>query len=121
MMIDVRKFGLAGVISLSVAAAAIPLASANDIVDEWSSQKMPAAPALKPVTIDSKSTALLMLDFMNQNCGKRPRCLASIPAVKKLLGEARAHKVAVVYSIIASEWPTVKAHLTYQLNDKPRD
>jgi N-acetyltransferase len=26
----------------------------------------------------------------------------------------------VVYSIIAGEWPTVKAHLTYQLNDKPR-
>jgi len=26
----------------------------------------------------------------------------------------------VVYSIIASEWPTVKAHLNYQLNDKPR-
>ena len=26
----------------------------------------------------------------------------------------------VVYSIIASEWPTVRAHLTYQLNEKPR-
>jgi N-acetyltransferase len=26
----------------------------------------------------------------------------------------------VVYSIIAAEWPTVKAHLNYQLNDKPR-
>jgi RimJ/RimL family protein N-acetyltransferase len=26
----------------------------------------------------------------------------------------------VVFSIIAGEWPTVKAHLTYQLNDKPR-
>jgi RimJ/RimL family protein N-acetyltransferase len=26
----------------------------------------------------------------------------------------------VVYSIIAGEWPTVKAHLTYQLSDKPR-
>jgi len=26
----------------------------------------------------------------------------------------------VVYSVIASEWPTVKAHLTYQLNEKPR-
>ena len=26
----------------------------------------------------------------------------------------------VVYSITAAEWPTVKAHLTYQLNDKPR-
>ena len=43
-------------------------------------------------------------------------------------GILRNHQVApngtlrdtVVYSIIASEWPTVKAHLTYQLNDKPR-
>jgi N-acetyltransferase len=26
----------------------------------------------------------------------------------------------VVFSIIASEWPTVKAHLDYQLNEKPR-
>jgi RimJ/RimL family protein N-acetyltransferase len=26
----------------------------------------------------------------------------------------------VVFSITAGEWPTVKAHLTYQLNDKPR-
>ena len=26
----------------------------------------------------------------------------------------------VVYSIIAGEWPTVKAHLNYQLNEKPR-
>src|SRR5882724_2820046 len=26
----------------------------------------------------------------------------------------------VVFSIIAGEWPTVKAHLTYQLNDRPR-
>ncbi len=104
-MIDVRKFGLAGVVSLSVAVGAISFASASDIVDEWSSQKIPPAPALKPVTIDSKNTALLMLDFMNQNCGKRPRCLASIPAVKKLLGEARAHKATVVYSIIANSTP----------------
>jgi RimJ/RimL family protein N-acetyltransferase len=43
-------------------------------------------------------------------------------------GILRSHQVAangtlrdtVVYSIIASEWPTVKAHLNYQLNDKPR-
>ncbi len=44
-------------------------------------------------------------------------------------GILRNHQIApngtlrdtVVYSIIAAEWPTVKAHLTYQLNDKPRD
>jgi RimJ/RimL family protein N-acetyltransferase len=44
-------------------------------------------------------------------------------------GILRSHQVApngalrdtVVFSIIAAEWPTVKAHLNYQLNDKPRD
>ncbi len=43
-------------------------------------------------------------------------------------GILRSHQVApngtlrdtVVYSIIAAEWPTVKAHLNFQLNDKPR-
>ena len=44
--------------------------------------------------------ALLMLDFMSQNCGKRPACIASLPAMKKLLSDARAAKVPVVYSII---------------------
>ena len=59
----------------TVAALALPAQAAN-IVDEWASVKAPAAPALKPVTVDPKTTALLMLDFMNQNCGKRPRCVA---------------------------------------------
>ena len=43
-------------------------------------------------------------------------------------GILRSHQIApngtlrdtVVYSIIAAEWPTVKAHLDFQLNDKPR-
>jgi len=43
-------------------------------------------------------------------------------------GILRNHQVAsngtlrdtVVYSIIASEWPTVKTHLTYQLNERAR-
>jgi RimJ/RimL family protein N-acetyltransferase len=46
----------------------------------------------------------------------------------KLDGILRSHQLApngtlrdtVVYSIIASEWPTVRAHLTYQLNEKLR-
>ena len=46
----------------------------------------------------------------------------------KLDGILRSHQVApngtlrdtVVYSIIASEWPTVKAHLSYQLHEKAR-
>ena len=43
-------------------------------------------------------------------------------------GILRSHQISpngtlrdtVVYSIIASEWPTVKAHLNYQLNEKAR-
>jgi N-acetyltransferase len=46
----------------------------------------------------------------------------------KLDGILRSHQIAangtlrdtVVYSIIASEWPTVQAHLTYQLHEKAR-
>lgn len=46
----------------------------------------------------------------------------------KLDGILRSHQVApngtlrdtVVYSIIASEWPTVKAHLTYQMSERAR-
>ena len=79
-----------------------PSAQAANIVDEWASVATPPAPALKPVTVDAKTTALLMLDFMNQNCGKRPRCLAEIPAMKKLLADARAKKMMVVYSLIAN-------------------
>ena len=93
-------------ISLLLSALASPLtiaaapAKAQSIIDEWATVKPPAAPALKPVTVDPKTTALLMLDFMNQNCGKRVRCIASIPAMKKLLGEARSARVAVIYSLI---------------------
>jgi N-acetyltransferase len=46
----------------------------------------------------------------------------------KLDGILRSHQIApngtlrdtVVYSIIAGEWPTVRAHLNYQLNEKAR-
>ncbi len=95
---------IAPVAAAIVIALALP-AKAGDIVDEWASVKAPPPPALKPVTVDPNTTALLMLDFMNQNCGKRPRCSATIPAVKKLLGAARAAKVLVVYSLIANTTP----------------
>jgi len=94
-----KRFVLA---AATLVALLSPPAQAANIVDEWTSIKQPPAPALKPVTVDPKTTALLMLDFMRQNCGQRPRCMASIPAMKTLLGEARAAKVPVVYSIIAN-------------------
>ena len=71
------------------------------IVDEWNTVKVPPAPELKPVKIDPKATALLMLDFNKQTCNaeRRPRCIASIPKVQKLLTEARAKGVSVIHSV----------------------
>lgn len=74
------------------------VASAQTIVDEWANVKAPPPPELKLVTINPKTTALLMLDFMNSSCGKRPRCLASLPAVKNFLAEARSKGMMVVYA-----------------------
>jgi hypothetical protein len=39
-----------------------------------------------------------MVDFLKPNCGARPRCLATLPAIKKVLGNARAAKVPVIYT-----------------------
>jgi hypothetical protein len=67
------------------------LASAQTIIDEWATVKAPPPPALKGVTIEPKTTALLLLDFNKQTCNseRRPRCVASIPKVANVLKDAR--------------------------------
>ena len=76
-------------------------ARAQTIIDQWSSIVAPPPPAVKPVTVDRATTALLMLDFNHQTCNeqRRPRCVASIPKVKQLLAAARSAKIPVVYSL----------------------
>ena len=76
-------------------------AGAETIIDEWASVAVPPPPALKPVTIDRKTTALLMLDFNTQTCNaqRRPRCIASLPRVRALLTAARAAGVPVVFTL----------------------
>jgi nicotinamidase-related amidase len=94
-------------------------ADAANIVDEWASVKAPAAPELKSVTVDPKTTALLMLDFMPANCGKNERCLATLPAMKTLLERARAAKMPVVYSVIANTTPADVLKEVAPLPDEP--
>ncbi len=95
-------------LALAAAVAAAPFASAparaGNIVDEWGSVKVPPPPKLQPVTVDPKTTAVLALDFVPQTCNekRRPRCLASLPAVAKLLAEARKSGALVVYSGVTS-------------------
>jgi nicotinamidase-related amidase len=92
------------VIAAAVFAVAASLgasaAGAASIIDEWASVKVPPAPALKPVTVDPKTTALLMLDFIKPVCNpeRGKRCMASLVPVKKLLDQARAAKALVIYT-----------------------
>jgi nicotinamidase-related amidase len=100
-MDSTRRHAMAAAAAIFLAAWSVP-SSAQTIISEWSSVKTPAAPELKSVTIDPKTTALLLLDFVKQACNEkvRPRCVATLPAAKKLLTEARANKVLVVYSFV---------------------
>jgi nicotinamidase-related amidase len=88
---------VAGIAALTVTASL----RAETIIDEWASVKVPAPPILKPVTIDPKATALLLLDFNSQTCNpeRRPRCIASIPKVKLLLDKARSAGMPVAFSL----------------------
>jgi nicotinamidase-related amidase len=88
------------VLAAGVAALAAVSAKANDITTEWATVKPPPVPELKPATVEPKTTALLVLDFMKTNCGTRPRCAATVPNVKKLLEAARANNMMVFYTLV---------------------
>jgi nicotinamidase-related amidase len=100
-----RKSILRGIL-VSVAAAfagaaALPAQADTTIIDDWSKAKLPAPPQLKPVTLDAKTTALLVMDFTVQTCtqARRPRCAASVPKVKKFVEAARAKGALIIYSV----------------------
>ena len=91
---------LGGGLITAAAVSSLPVNAAT-IIDEWKSIDAPNAPKLKPVTLDTKTTALLMLDIQTTNCNqkRRPRCVAGLPKVVGLLNKARSRGVAVVYSL----------------------
>src|SRR5579863_5878060 len=95
-----RAVGISAITLVAAATMAAAPAFAGNVVDDWSSIKAEPAPQLKAVTVDPKTTALLVLDFTHQICNEKgkPRCVASLPTVKKLLGEARDNHAMVVFS-----------------------
>ena len=72
---------------------------AADIIDDWATVKAPPKPELKAVLLDGKTTAMLILDIGKDNCGIRPRCVASLPNIKKLHDAARAAGAMVFYTV----------------------
>jgi len=88
--------------ALAAALVYVAPATAQTIVDQWSSVKVPPPPELKPVTLDPKTTAILVMDFVKQTCNneRRPRCVASIPKIEKLIAAARAQGVMLISTTV---------------------
>lgn len=101
-----RKKILSGCAAAAALALLISFAgssTAADILDDWSAVKPPPKPELKAVSLEASTTALLILDMMKTNCGPRPRCVASVPNVKRLHDAARAAGAMVWYSLVGSD------------------
>lgn len=85
------------------------------IIDKWDAVTIPPAPELESVTVDPKTTALLILDIENSIC-KSPRCIASIPNIYKLLTKTRKNNMPVIYSLIPTGDPS---DITSQIAPRP--
>ncbi|MEO5374374.1 MAG: cysteine hydrolase [Alphaproteobacteria bacterium] len=60
------------------------------------------------MTVEPKTTALLVLDIASQICNveRRPRCVAMLPRVKALLATARTRGLTVIYALAPISAPT---------------
>jgi nicotinamidase-related amidase len=92
------RFG-APAIALAVASYGGAPARAADIIADWPTIQMPPPPTLKPATVDPKTTALFLFDFMKTNCNERPRCVEAIPKLKALMDRARGAGLLVAYTL----------------------
>ena len=98
-MLDIRTLKCCVVAAAATLLIAFAASSAGDIVEDWDTVKPPPKPELKAVTLDPSTTALLILDMQKGNCGVRPRCMATVPNVKRLYDAARAAGAMLWYSL----------------------
>jgi nicotinamidase-related amidase len=92
-----KKFVIVTGMGFMITAAAV-FAQSSTVIEQWGQVKPPAAPELKAVKIDPAVTALLILDIEDRTVTPRPRAVAAVPTIKKLMDWARSNKVIVAYS-----------------------
>ena len=91
-----RRFRLAFVLAAAAAGVMVwtPVAMAQVAQPE-----LPTLPDVVPVAVDPSTTAFLVLDITSTICTVRPACVASVPAIARLLAKARAAGTFVGYSV----------------------
>lgn len=95
-----RRIAFTLFVAAGVVAGSLP-SRAQTLIEEWNQAKLPAPPQLKPVKLEPKETALLVMDFTKQTCTpeRRKRCSDSVPKVLKFVTEARAKGALIIYSV----------------------
>ncbi len=91
---------LAIVAALAASACATGGPGQGTVIDRWAAVRAPAAPPLEAVTVDPKTTCLLVLDMQNNltDPAAHPNAHAAIARIEVLLKEARSSRMLVVYS-----------------------
>ncbi|MDD7793410.1 cysteine hydrolase [Clostridium sp. 'White wine YQ'] len=74
------------------------ISAGETILDIWNNIPTPLVPKLQSVTVNPKTTALLILDMQNSIC-KSPRCIETIPNINNLLTTARKNNMLIIYSL----------------------
>jgi len=78
-----------------------------DIMKEWATVKLPSPPELKPVTLEGKTTALLILDVMKESCARRQRLQRDAFQTSRSCMTRRGGAGAMLfYTLVAAAVPT---------------
>lgn len=96
------------VIILSLVCGSTSYAETNKtIIDLWEDAKSPDRVELQTITINPAKTAFLILDIEERTCNlkRRPRCIASVPAIKAFLDRAKKKAIFIVYSLTSKGTP----------------
>jgi nicotinamidase-related amidase len=86
--------------ALLLGALATLSAAAQTVLDEWATVRAPAAPQLASLTVDTRTTALVVMDFNRRTCvaAQRARCVPAVPKVQELIRQARAKGMRVIFT-----------------------
>ena len=75
------------------------IADTMPVIDAWDKVEAPAAPPIHAVSVDPKTSALMLLDFLGEVCTeRRPRAAAALPKLQKFLQAARGRGMTVVHT-----------------------
>ncbi len=102
-------------VSLVLALAGYAVGSASHAASATAaSTVIPPLPAPIPVSLDAKTSALLLLDMTAAFCKTDPDCVATIPAASALLKKARDAKATVVFTAVKNPADIVLPELAPQ-------